>query len=200
MTLQCRPLKIEASHMNHAYQFEVLGRKQLSIQEPIDLLRQAQVELARWKSSADPWGTVAVLANVTLIPLIFIGNAVELKAADSRYQTVVQRLYGKFGKGGTRIDGQAKNALSLLKEALGVELKLRALTEFVPGFNMLVGLAADSMAAWEAIQLRENGPREMVLRVDALDGKISDAQAQLIGLGIGRADFLSRAQTKSITA
>lgn len=181
--------------MNFAQQFEMLGRKQLAIQEGIDLLNQIRVELSRTRASAEVWGMTAVLANVTIIPLNIIVNAFELKAANTAYQFLVRQLYGKFGKSGTRLNGHTKVALSLLKQAIMEELKRKALTEFVPGVNILVGLAEDSVAAWQAIQLVESGRHEISSRARALDTKILIANHQLVALGVKRAELLSRLQT-----
>ena len=186
--------------MNFAAQFQMLGRKQLAIQEGIDLLRNTQLDLSRARSAADAWGTVAVLANVTLIPLNVIVNAFELKGANSLYQSLVQQLYGKFAKSGTRLDGHAKAALSLLKTAIVDELKRKALTDYVPGVNILVGLAEDSLAAWQAIQLVDSGSREISARAADIERKIVAANQQLIQIGIKRADILSRLQVQARTA
>ncbi|WP_024297127.1 hypothetical protein [Methylomicrobium lacus] len=186
--------------MNLVQQFEMLGRKQLAIQEGIDLLRQIQIDLSRARAAADAWGVAAVMSNVTLIPLNIIVNAFELKAANTAYQVLVRQLYGKFGKSGTRLDGQAKTALSLLKQAITEELKRKAMTEFVPGVNILIGLAEDSMAAWQAIQLVDSGSREISIRANDLERKIVIANQQLMQLGIKRADILGRMQVYGRTA
>lgn len=175
--------------MNLVTQFHMLGKKQLAIQEGIDLLRQIQMELSRTKSSADAWGMVAVMANVTLIPLNIIVNAFELKAANSLYQMLVHQLYGKVAKSGTRLDGHAKTALSMLKQAITEELKRKALTNYIPGVNILVGLAEDSMAAWQTIQLVGAGKQDIAAQAAAIERKISLANHQLIQLGINRADI-----------
>jgi hypothetical protein len=185
--------------MNLAQQFEVLGRKQLAIQEGIDLLRQTQFELSSSRASADAWGMAAVMANVTLIPLNVIVNAFELKAANTVYQMLVHNLYGKFGKSGTRLDGHAKTALAMLKQAISDELKRKAMTEFIPGINILVGLAEDSLAAWQVIQLVGSGNSEITALASNIERKISAACHQLLQIGISRAEILGRLQTYSRT-
>ena len=82
--------------MDLVRQFEILGSKQLAIQEGMDLLRQIQQELVRNKTAADVWGFTAVMANLTIIPLNIIVNAFELKAANSAYQSLVKFLYLKY--------------------------------------------------------------------------------------------------------
>lgn len=186
--------------MNPAQQFHLLGRKQLAIQEGVDLLRQVQQELARTRRGGDAWGTIAVIANVTLIPLNAIVNAFELKTAQTVYQALVRELYGKFAKSGSRIDGHAKTALGLLKQGIVMELKRKALTQYVPGVNILVGLAEDSLAAWQVVQMVDAGSREVAAQADALNRKIDAAIRQLLQLGIQRADLLGRMQLQARTA
>lgn len=186
--------------MDSGQQFRILGRKQLAVQEGLDLLRQAQADLRRAQAAGHAWGVTAVMANVTLIPLNVIVNAFELKAANTAYQILVRQLHDKFGKSGTRLDGRAKTALSLLKQAIKAELKRKAMTDLVPGVNILVGLAEDSMAAWQAIQLVESGNREMAARANDLSRAILAASQQLRRLGIKRAEILDRLQVVSRTA
>lgn len=186
--------------MDLAHQFEMFGRKQLAIQEGIDLLRNLQFDLSRTRSAADVWGTVAVLANVTIIPLNIIVNAFELKAANSLYQILVRELYGKYAKSGTRLDGHAKVVLLAVKQAIVAELKRKALTDYVPGVNIVVGLAEDSLAALQAIQLVESGSREMSARASDIERKIIAANGQLIQIGIKRAEILARLQIQARTA
>ncbi len=177
---------------NLADQFDLLGRKQLAIQEGIHLLEMLRGDLSRSRASADAWGVAAVMANVTLIPLNVIVNAFELKAANTAYQAFVRALYGKFGKSGSRIGGPASQAFSLVKDAIIDELKRRALTEFVPGVNILVGLAQDSFAAWKVMQTVASGGHEMAMLASQLESKIANANRQLVQIGIRRAEVLAR--------
>lgn len=181
-------------------QFEVLGRKQLAVQEGIDLLRQAQLELARTRSSADAWGQVAILSNVVLIPLNCIVNAFELKAANSAYQLLVRAMYDKVAKSGTRLDRNAKSALALLKQAIVDQLKRKALTDYVPGVNILVGLAEDSLALWQSMATVDTGMREIHAISAQVDMKISAAVRELMRLGNQRAQVLARMDVISRTA
>ncbi len=186
--------------MNLATQFETLGRKQLAIQDGIQLLTQVRSDLARTRSAADAWGTIAVLSNVTLIPLNVVLNAFELKSANTMYQVLVQQLYGKLAKSGTRLDGAWKPVLSLLKQAIVEELERKALTAFIPGVNILVGLSEDSLAAWQAIRLVESGNREIAGHLVKLDRTIEEAKRQLVEFGIRRAEILGLMQSQARTA
>ena len=175
--------------MNSADEFRKLGAKQLGIQAAIDLLTQTQNELGQARASADKWGMVAVVSNVTLIPLNVIVNAFELSAAKGVYQSLVRELYGKFAKSGSRIDGHGKYVLSLTKAVIVSELKRKGLTAYLPGVNILVGLAEDSMAAWQAIQLVEDGKHEMNGYAAAIERQIAQARMELQKLGIPYAEF-----------
>ena len=186
--------------MDLVRQFEVLGRKQLAMEEGLELLRQLQQELAQTKASAEAWGMVAMLSNLTLIPLNCIVNAFELKAANSVYQLLARTLYDKFSRSGTRLDGSAKHILALLKKAVTEELKRKSLTHFVPGVNILVGLAEDSLAAVQVVQSVESGGREMTVISTDLDHRISATRAHLTQLGIQRAEVMGRLQPIARTA
>ena len=185
---------------NLAQQFSILGHKQLAILEGVDLLRQAQIDLSRAQASANTWGTIAVMANVTLIPLNCIVNGLELKAANTAYQVVVRQLYDKVSKSGTRAEGHAKTGLSLLKQAIVQELKRKAMKDMIPGVNILVGLAEDSLAAWQAIQQVEAGNREINTQAIRLQAAISAAALQLLQIGTKRAEMLARMQLIARTA
>lgn len=141
------------------------------------------------------------MANVTLIPLNVIVNAFELKGANSLYQTVVQELARKFSASGTRLeDGHAKMMLAMLKQAIVEDLKRRAMTDYIPGVNMLVGLAEDSYAAWQAIGFVETGNREIATLAAGLDQKVHAASHALMQLGIKRAEILEQLQRAARTA
>lgn len=186
--------------MNATQQFEILGRKQLALQEGVQLMQQVRTELARNAAAADAWGTTAVLANVALIPLNVIVNAFELKGANSVYQALVRQLNGKFGKSGTRLDGHAKTALALVKQVVIEELRRKAMRDMIPGVNILVGLAEDSLAALQAIQLVESGNREITTRAGAIERQLAAAIQQMLALGVRRAQLLERMQLLARTA
>jgi hypothetical protein len=186
--------------MNAMQQFDMLAMKSLAVQEGIDLLRQEQANLIRARSAANAWGTVSVMANLTLIPLNVIVNAFQLKAANSLYQHLVRQLYGKVASSSTRIDGSSKLALSLVKQAVTEELRRKALTAYVPGVNILVGLAEDSLAAWQAVQVTTAGSAETAAMLARLERTIAVANQQLVQIGIRLAGELERGQLRTRTA
>lgn len=186
--------------MNYVQKFEMLGRRQLEIHEATIMLQQIQDELSSHPTFATAWGATAVLANAVIIPLNVVVNAFELRAASSAYQMLVRQLYGKFGKSGSRVDGHAKTALSLLKQGIISELTRKSLTTYVPGVNIIVGLAEDSLAALQAAQLVNVGNSEIALLAASLNARISAANHQLIQLGARRAEILALMQLRERTA
>jgi hypothetical protein len=185
---------------NPLQQFEALGRRQLALDEGIRMLQQIRLELSRDGAAAEAWGLTAVLANVTLIPLNVIVNAFELGAAKSVYEVVVREVYGKLARSGTRSDGKVKIALAELKKALVEVLKKKGATAYVPGVNILVGLAEDSWAAWQSITLVEGGRGERQQLAHRLQRQIDATQRELTQLGIVRAQLLAQMQLRARTA
>ena len=74
------------------------------------------------------------------------------------------------------------------------------MTDFIPGVNILVGVAEDSLAAWQAANLVSSGSREMEMLAGNLDRQIAAANRQLMLLGMKRAEILTRLGTISRTA
>jgi hypothetical protein len=186
--------------MDPLAQLQLLGRKQLAIQEGIDLLRGLQIDLSDTRSSADAWGATAVLANFTLIPLNVVINAFELKGAGSLYQRLVLHVYQNCAQSGTRLDGIEKVILSSLKKAIVDELRRKSLSDFVPGVNILIGLVEDSRAAWRSVKLVESGRHEISSRAADINRRIDVANRQLVQLGIKRANLFGRLQVHARTA
>lgn len=186
--------------MDSVAMFRVIGRKQLAIQEGIHLLLSLRSDLARTRSMANAWGTVAVIANATLIPLNVVVNALELKTATSLYQLLVQQLYAKLATGHSRSNGHVTATLEALKKAIIAELKRRSLTNYIPGVNILVGVAQDSWAAWESITLWDAGSREFLAIAHDIETKILIANQELVQLGSKYAALLEVAQIRVRTA
>jgi hypothetical protein len=186
--------------MNLMHQFQHLGRQQIGLQDAISMLHRIRAELHRDLAHADAWAVVGVMSNVTLIPLNAIINAFELGAAKSLYETAAREFYNKAAKSGTRSEGHLKTVLSSLKSALVEVLKKKGATQFVPGVNILVGLAEDSLATWQAIERREGGLAEGRQLAIRLDRQISTAIQELQRLGMQRAELLSRMDIRSRTA
>jgi hypothetical protein len=182
--------------MNPAREYQSLGRKQVALQEGIQLMREAQRELQQARAKQDAWGVVAVVADATLIPLNCIVNALNLGTAKSVYQTLVRALYDKVGKSGARLDGHAKTALSLLRQAITEEIKRKGLTQYVPGVNILIGLSQDSLTAWQTMQTVSGGGRETDALARAAERQIAAAQRELMAIGVRRANLLDDAKAR----
>ncbi|WP_225000335.1 hypothetical protein [Cesiribacter sp. SM1] len=183
--------------MSLVRQYEVLAKKQLALQEGIELMKQIQIDLNRQMMSANVWGLTAVAANATLIPLNVIINSFELKKANSIYQTLVRQVYDKFASSGTRAEGVAKTSLGILKKVVVEELTRNALKDYIPGVNILIGLAEDSLAFWQALQTVSSGSQEMKMIARNISLKIATANRELLQLGIQRAYIHDRMQEVS---
>lgn len=165
------------------------------------MLKDAQQDLIRARNSAEAWGVVAVMANVTLIPLNCIVNAFGAGTANSVYQTVVRSVYDKFSKSGTRLQSdKVKTTLSLLKTAVAAELKRKGLASQIPGANILIGLAEDSYAAFETLQTVQTGSRDIAAQEAALLRQIKRLETELRKFGIQEAGLLDQAGVVNRTA
>lgn len=188
------------SAMNPAHRFAMLGRQQLSLQEGIALLEQIQRELAADTASARAWGLTAVLANVALVPLNIIVNSFQLGTAASLYQAFARALYKEVAASGTRADGHLMTALAALKAAVEQELRRKGLAAQVPGANILIGLAQDSLAMLKAMQQVQAGEADMHRQAAALRLRLQRARQQWQALGIERARVHEALQTWNRTA
>ena len=186
--------------MNPMHQFQRLGTLQLNFDGALAMLRQQRVELQRNRQLAENWGLLAVGANVVLIPLNVIVNGMDLGAVNSVYQMVVREVYGKFARSGSRGDGHAKTALALLKKAIAEELKRKGATQYVPGVNILVGLAEDTLAAVQTAAMVQDGRHEASRLAHALDRQIQATERALQQVGIRRAELLDLALRVGRTA
>lgn len=164
------------------------------------MLNQAQRELTAARSAADSWGFVAVLSTLVLLPANCIINAFDLKAANSIYQLLVREVYSRMAASGTRQGGMTKAVLAALKKAIVEELKRKGLAQYVPGANILVGLAEDSAALVQVVQAVDEGGRDMRALATDIDRKIVAACAELLSLGAERALLIERVQTVGCTA
>lgn len=179
--------------MNLYAQFELLGRKQLILQEGIDMLKQTQLDFKKNKESANSWGFISVMSNVVLVPLNCIVNAFELGSANTIYQIAVKSLYDKFARSGTRVEsGLVKESVSLLKKAAIETLKKQGLTTYIPGVNILAGFAEDSIAAWQVINTVEKGNRELDNMSVQIERNIAKSIDYLTEIGIQRNEILEK--------
>jgi hypothetical protein len=185
---------------NLVHQFDILMNKQLKISDSIKMMREIQVDLGKSMRTANAWGFTAVIANAALVPLNVIVNAFELKKANSLYQLAVRKVYDKFGKSGSRTDGASGEVLSMLKKAVIAELTIKGLTDYIPGVNIMVGLAEDSLALWDAVEAVDSGSQEMRQLAKNIEGKIASLNRELMKLGVQSSDILDRIRMYSRTA
>ncbi|MNF02752.1 hypothetical protein D3C80_2019490 [compost metagenome] len=82
----------------------------------------------------------------------------------------------------------------MVKQAITAELKYKALTEYIPGVNILVGLAEDSVAAWQMVALADTSSKELQALMASIDRKIASANQQLRKLGVDHNDILESVQ------
>lgn len=187
--------------MNLVHEFQVLGHKQNTIQQGTNDLRKIQNELSGTMALASSWGLTAIIANAALIPLNAIINSFELKRANSLYQTAVRALYGRFSKSGTRINNKySKEVLKTLKDIIIQELTRKGMTDFVPGVNIIGGLAQDSIALLETAQTVESGSKEMKNLMSNINLKIEAARLELFRIGNRRSEILDYMKKVSTTA
>lgn len=189
-----------AQPQNLATTFHKLSQKQLAVSAGVAAMREARVALQQDMNSARFWGNAAVFANAALLPLNVMVNAFEVKGAVTLYQTVVKELYGQFAKSGTRIEGgRAKTGLSLLKKATVETLKSQGLSKYVPGVNILVGFAEDSVALFETMSKVQEGSAEMRQLLRQLDAKLTEANRAYLNIGIEMNRLLTELQRRART-
>jgi hypothetical protein len=188
----------------HNSQSYLLAQKQLAIQQGLDILTKARFELKQAKNGAEFWGNVAVWANVILVPANCIVNALELKKANGllrmAYQQTVKFLYDRYARSGTRIEGNGKKILSEIKRATTEELKRRGLTDWIPGVNILMGLAEDTIALYQTMDMVDKGRGEINNLQNNLDRNIFRMQNELVKLGILQAEEYRKYEIRERTA
>ena len=133
-----------------------------------------------------------------------IVNAFEVKPAASMYQALVQvfvrAAYEKTSASGTRLEGSAKPFLDAFKKATVEHLKKKGLTEYIPGVNIIVGLAEDSVAMFQVANKVTTGGAEMQRLAAQLERKLEATLRELNALGVQRARILSACPPSSGTA
>jgi hypothetical protein len=167
--------------------YDKLVTRQLIISEGIMDLEEIQKDLNSNVSSAQFWGNLAVVMHAALIPLNVIVNAFEVKAATSIYQTLVKNVYAKFAASGSKTQGPSKAVLDILKKTVTDHLKSQGLKEYIPGVNILVGFAQDSIALYQVSMEVKNGSSEQDNLTRKMNNSIEKAKKELMKLGVERA-------------
>ncbi len=186
---------------NLALIFQRMSQRQMAVSSGLAALRDARNALKSDIQSARFWGNIAVFANAAMLPLNVMINAFEAKAAVTVYQTAVKELYGQLGKSGTRMEsGAIKTSLSIIKKATVEALKSKGLTNYVPGVNILVGFAEDSVALFQTASMVSDGSNEMRQIMRTMEAKIAEAEQTFIKIGIEMDRLLTEMQRRARTA
>lgn len=167
--------------------YDKLAHRQMLFSEGIRDLEAIQKELNSNRSSAEFWGNFAVAMNAALIPLNVILNAFEVKGATSIFQTLVKNTYTKFAASGSRTQGSTKVVLDVIKKNTIDHLKSQGLKEYIPGVNILVGFAQDSIALYQVATEVKNGSNEQANITMQMNKSIEKAKVELMKLGTQRA-------------
>jgi hypothetical protein len=203
MTLQTGPVTAARPipSLNLTDQFRRLGRRQAAVKDGIDILREARAQLANDATAANWWSSIDLFANAALLPLNIIINAFEAKAALTIYQKVVEEFYKQFSQSGGRIDDALiKEGLGSLKRAVVDHLRQKGLTKYVPGVNILVGVAEDATALFESARRHADGSNEMRTLMRQLDAKYAAAYSEFLKIGIEMDRLLTEIDRRNRTA
>jgi hypothetical protein len=181
--------------------FDRLKRKQFAAREGFLAIREAREQLRKDYNKAKFWGSIDVFCNAAMVPLNVIVNAFEVKAAKTIYEKVVEVVYQKYGKSGTRIDGDIlPGMLSKLKEEVGKELLRKGLRQHIPGVNIIVGLAEDSVALFQSASRYSDGDANMRQLMKNLDTSLKKAEDSYLQIGKQMAELLKEIDIRSRTA
>ncbi|MCB4805515.1 hypothetical protein QO001_005519 [Methylobacterium brachiatum] len=178
---------------------EITNNKSFAVSEGIELLKQAQTGLSISRDKMKFWNDFEVAMNTMIIPLNIIINAFELKTANGLYKLLVTEIYSKTAKSGTRTDGHASKALDILKKSLLEGVKKKA-PDFVPGVNIIVGLAEDTLALYQSIERGKSGQMEAQSIEAGIKRNLRKAEKELEKLNIGRAQIYDAAGRVAKTA
>lgn len=186
---------------NFSQVFHKMSQRQLVAGAGLEAMRDARNQLQKDIASGKMWGGVAIVANALILPLNIIVNAFEVKTATSLYQAIVKEAYAKFSKSGTRIDSTTiKTTLNLLKKATVDTLTSRGLKQYIPGVNILVGVAEDGFALYQVASHVQEGSNEMRQLMRQMDVKIQTALREYLKIGIEMDRLLTELSIRARTS
>lgn len=186
---------------NLAAVFQQLSRRQMIVGSGLEAMRAARTQLQKDIATGKFWGGVGIVANALLLPLNVIINAFELKGATTAYQALVKEAYAQLSKSGTRIDSKpVKTGLSIVKKAAVETLAKQGLKHYIPGVNIIIGVAEDGFALFEVASTVSEGSNEMRALLRQADAKIDASYRQFIKLGIEMDRLLTEMQRRARTA
>jgi len=167
--------------------YDVLATRQLIVAEGIKDMEEIERTLFSDIGSAQAWGNLAVMMQASLIPLNVIINAFQVKKATSIYQSIVKELYSQFAASGARTSKPSKEIFKALGRVITDHLKSQSLTEYIPGVNILLGFAQDSIAFYNvAVEVGNNSTEQNSLK-NSMRRQMEKAKKELLKLGTERA-------------
>ncbi|WP_373515639.1 hypothetical protein [Persicitalea sp.] len=167
--------------------YDVLATRQLIVAEGIKDMEEIERTLFSDAASAQSWGNFAVVIQAALVPLNVIVNAFEVKKATSIYQSIVKTLYSQYAASGSRNSKPTKEIFKVLGGVITDHLKSQALTEYIPGVNILLGFAQDSIAFFNTAVEVSNNSKEQSILFTNMRLQMDKAKKEMLKLGTERA-------------
>jgi len=161
---------------------KVIAKKINAFQGGVQDLEKVRQELNVNVDAANAWGVTAVMANLVILPLNIVVNALEAPKAKTIAQRAAAWAYSKYGKSGTRTSGDPKEASDLVgqfRDVINAELKKEKLVEYIPGVNIIVGAIQDSIAAWQTVDMVNSGSAELKKLQQSVQSNIAKMKKSL---------------------
>ena len=187
--------------MDQWHRYQALIGKKVAAREGLAMARQNLAEFERNQTIADSWGSLALAAQATILPLNIIINAFPgAGKAKSIYERTARVLYERFGASGTRVEGNAADLLGELKRVLEAELTRKKMLDFVPVVRIFTGLAEDGMALMETAEKIQRGSTGMPELRNRQQRDIQKYRRDLALLSQQQIHLLERAEVRGRTA
>jgi len=160
--------------------------KYRKINEKIQLNEELQADLEaitqefeRYRLLSDINGMVAVIAQSVLVPANMIVNAAPVGQARSLVQRLGKVLYEKYAASGTRIENEPANLIGMIKDVVIDELGRSGGGQWVPSVRLLTGLAQDSLALIETLQMVSQGSINSATTSNTLDLQLASVRMKI---------------------
>jgi hypothetical protein len=162
-------------------------------------LQEYLSQFERYRMLADINGMIAVAAQTVLVPANMIINA---SPGAGKARTLAHRLgkllYDKFAASGTRVESEPAQILGQIKNAVLDELRRKGATEWLPAVRTLAGLAEDSLALIETLQMVSEGNAQSEGTRHVLEAQVAKVRAKIMQLQSQRADLLCDSQSQRV--
>ncbi|GEM_PF-2430660 len=186
--------------MDQWQRYQILIRKKVAVREGIEMARQNLAEFERNQATANVFGTIALAAQATILPLNIIINAFPAAGkAKSVYERFARGIYEQFGASGTRVEGNTADLLGELKRVLEAELTRKKMHDMVPVVKIFTGLAEDGMALMQTAQMIERESAGMPQLRNQLETQVRKFRLDLARLGQQQIQLLEQAKTRAHT-